>query len=104
MAEAVFDEHPLGEYFRESGEIQEVMPGSHPEYSAEPSTDGVQQHAVGSFVLRIIEQVQVCACIHIPIYSNLFEKHSTPATHPYSFPNPRQSQALPPESRLLAQA
>ncbi|KAI0682301.1 hypothetical protein BC835DRAFT_1424662 [Cytidiella melzeri] len=60
MAQPLFDEHPLEEYFRETGDIQEVMPGSHPEYSAEPSTVGTQQrHIVGSFVSHIMKKAEV---------------------------------------------
>ncbi|KZT68656.1 hypothetical protein DAEQUDRAFT_313677 [Daedalea quercina L-15889] len=39
MAEAVFDDHPLEEYFRLAGEVQPI-PGGAPEFSQEPD-DGV---------------------------------------------------------------
>ena len=44
----------------ESGEIQEIMPGSHPDYDAKPSGDGtLQQSPLGPFVLHTVERAQV---------------------------------------------
>ncbi|KAH8077867.1 hypothetical protein BXZ70DRAFT_962032 [Cristinia sonorae] len=37
MAQPVFDEHPLEEYFRQTGEIAEDMPGTHMDLPAETS-------------------------------------------------------------------
>ncbi|OCH89779.1 hypothetical protein OBBRIDRAFT_793930 [Obba rivulosa] len=36
MAQPVFDEHPLEEYFRQTGETAEPMPGTTPEFMADP--------------------------------------------------------------------
>ncbi|KAI0091421.1 hypothetical protein BDY19DRAFT_930343 [Irpex rosettiformis] len=69
MAQPVFDEHPLGEYFRESGDVQEIMPGSHPEYYAEPSENDAQQVSpLGSFVLRIVERAQVSILVRMDLH------------------------------------
>ncbi|TCD71725.1 hypothetical protein EIP91_005491 [Steccherinum ochraceum] len=39
MAQPVFDDHPLEEYFRQSGEVIEDMPGTHADVLAEPYHD-----------------------------------------------------------------
>ncbi|KAI0339726.1 hypothetical protein BDW22DRAFT_583207 [Trametopsis cervina] len=61
MAQPVFDEHPLQDYFRETGEQEELMPGSHPEYAAESSSSG--HHAeplssIGLFVSHVLSRVE----------------------------------------------
>lgn len=79
MAQPLFDEHPLQEYFQgmtasaagcstltsflsaETGEFDEVMPGSHPAFAAETSTLGQpsQQQTIGKLVLRVVSRLQV---------------------------------------------
>ncbi|CDO69687.1 hypothetical protein BN946_scf184851.g75 [Trametes cinnabarina] len=36
MAQPVFDEHPLEEYFRQTGEFTEPMPGGSADFDPEP--------------------------------------------------------------------
>ncbi|KIP01829.1 hypothetical protein PHLGIDRAFT_131086 [Phlebiopsis gigantea 11061_1 CR5-6] len=59
MAQPVFDEHPLQEYFRESGEDSEPMPGSDTQFHAEagPSGSQPQQTATARLVMQVLTRV-----------------------------------------------
>ncbi|THG96918.1 hypothetical protein EW026_g5006 [Hermanssonia centrifuga] len=48
MAQPIFDEHPLHEYFRETGETAEPMPGGNPELVAEVGVDELKSSALAN--------------------------------------------------------
>ncbi|PSS03321.1 hypothetical protein PHLCEN_2v3995 [Hermanssonia centrifuga] len=59
MAQPIFDEHPLHEYFRETGETAEPMPGGNPELVAEVGVDELKSSALAKFVLSVSDRIQI---------------------------------------------
>lgn len=77
MAQPLFDEHPLQEYFRETGEDSEPMPGSDAPFVAEagPRELLAQQSATAQLVLSSFERIYALynsLSTHRPRSSNTF--------------------------------
>ncbi|KAF8515916.1 hypothetical protein JB92DRAFT_3114496 [Gautieria morchelliformis] len=66
MAQALFDDHPIELYLRESGEVPELMPGGLNEFTREPSHDNVPYSLVARppWLPRLLSAIQpVFECI-----------------------------------------
>ncbi|GJE93841.1 hypothetical protein PsYK624_100050 [Phanerochaete sordida] len=77
MAQPLFDEHPLQEYLRESGEDSEPMPGSDALFVAEagPRDPHRPESATAQLILRVLERIHAVyssLSTHRPRSSNTF--------------------------------
>ncbi|EMD39345.1 hypothetical protein CERSUDRAFT_112985 [Gelatoporia subvermispora B] len=67
MAQPVFDDHPLEEYFRQTGETSEPMPGSSPEFVADPDDNlhatfvlSISPDKMPSFIVKALQIIDSC--------------------------------------------